>query len=426
MTPTWLDRLLAAAADLDSSGYYALGVPAYLALLGIERWVCARRGLSTAGFARSIGNMSGGLGAIVLGLFLAPLLLGLYFWGYEHLALVRWGEGAWQPWVLAFLLGDLGYYWNHRAGHRFGALWAIHGVHHQCDELDFTVAMRHPWVSDVYAIPFYAPLPLAGVPPGHFFLAISVISFYAFFVHTRSYDFPSLGVLVTPGSHIAHHASNPRYLGQNLGAMFSIWDKLFGTHVVVTPDDPPRLGTPDGYRTHDGAYAQWIYWRDLGALWRAAGSLRERLRLLVGRPGWRPAGAAPLIYRPARPEAELSPALKRYVTVQFGGTVALAVFVLWLRARHGLAVQLASVALVLWSLAALGRLLDGRAGAVRLEAARLAATGGWGLGLALAPGWAPAGWAPAGWALVGVALSGALGLRPGGVLRVAPPATPRP
>lgn len=382
------NALARAAADLDSSGYYALGIPAYLLLLGLERLLCRWRGLETAGFARSIGNMSGGLGAIVIGLFLAPLLIGLYLWGFEHLALVRWPEGSWVPWVLAFLLGDLGYYLNHRAGHRFGLLWAIHGVHHQCDRLDFTVAMRHPWVSDAYAIPFYAMLPIAGVPAGHFFLAISVISFYAFFVHTRSYDFPSLGVLVTPGSHIAHHAKNPRYLGKNLGAMFSLWDRLFRTHVVVDPAEPPLLGTPDGYRTHDGAYAQAIYWGDLLALWRATPAWRERLRLLWARPGWRPEGVPRPATRPARPEEELSAGLKAYVTVQFGASVVLAVFVLWLRARHSLPVQIVCAGLILWSTAALGRLLDGRARARRAEVWRLGAGACLALWLAATPGYA--------------------------------------
>ena len=386
-----LERLVQAAGDLDSSGYYALGIPAYLLLLGLERLICRWRGLERAGFARSIGNMSGGLGAIVIGLFLAPLLIGLYLWGFEHLALVRWPEGSWVPWVLAFLLGDLGYYLNHRAGHRLGILWTIHGVHHQCDRLDFTVAMRHPWVSDAYAIPFYALLPLSGVPAGHFFFAISIISFYAFFVHTRSYDFPSLGVLVTPGSHIAHHAKNPRYLGKNLGAMFSIWDRLFGTHVAIDPAEPPELGTPDGYRTHDGAYAQAIYWGDLAAIWRACPTWRDRLRLLVARPGWRPAGVARRPALPARPEQDLSAGLKAYVTLQFGVSVVLAVFVLWLRARHSLPVQIVCAGLVLWSTSALGRLLDGRPGAARGEGLRLCVTGGLALWLAATPGYLAAG-----------------------------------
>ena len=37
--------------------------------------------------------------------------------------------------------------------------------------------------------------------------------------------------------------------------MFTFWDRLFGTHVDLYPDDPPRLVTPGGVRTYDGANA---------------------------------------------------------------------------------------------------------------------------------------------------------------------------
>lgn len=410
------DRFLRAAADLDSSGYYALGIPAYLLLLFGERWLARLRGLPRTPFGRAIGNISAGLGALVVGLFLAPLLIGLYLWGFDHLALVRWAPGSWVPWVLAFLLGDFGYYLNHRAGHRFGLLWTIHGVHHQCDSLDFTVAMRHPWLSDLSAIPFYAALPLAGVPPGHFFLAISVISFYAFFVHTRVYDFPSLGFLVTPGSHIAHHAKNPRYMGKNLGAMFSLWDRLFGTFVVVDPAEPPVLGTPDGYRTHSGAFAQWIYVRDLWRVFWSAPDWRARGQLLWARPGWVPPGGSRPEVTLARPDATFSAGLRAYVTLQFGVTLILAVFVLWLRARHGLAIQVLLAALVLASLASLGALLDGRPRARLREGVRLVISAGLALWLATAPGYE--------WVGVALCAVSVLGLGGLALARLGPPAAP--
>jgi hypothetical protein len=54
--------------------------------------------------------------------------------------------------------------------------------------------------------------------------------------------------------------------------MFTLWDRMFGTHVEVRPDDPPCLGTPKPYETHNGARAQWIGWRDL---WHAAARSRR-------------------------------------------------------------------------------------------------------------------------------------------------------
>ena len=36
-------------------------------------------------------------------------------------------------------------------------------------------------------------------------------------------------LLVTPSAHRVHHGSNPEYIDKNFGAVFIVWDKLFGT-----------------------------------------------------------------------------------------------------------------------------------------------------------------------------------------------------
>src|SRR5205085_2826705 len=152
--------LLKNSDRLDTSGYYALGIPAYVLLVLLELWWTKRSGLVAYRFADSFGNLSAGLGEIIIGLFIGPYLIALYDLGFEKYAFVHWPEGSWIPWVLAFLVSDFCYYCYHRAGHRVAIFWAIHGVHHQSEEFNVTVAMRHPWLSDFYSAPFYAPLPL--------------------------------------------------------------------------------------------------------------------------------------------------------------------------------------------------------------------------------------------------------------------------
>jgi sterol desaturase/sphingolipid hydroxylase (fatty acid hydroxylase superfamily) len=356
---------------LDTNGYYALGLPLYAAIVAAELAVARWRRRRVYALCDTIGNLSAGVGEVVLGLFLGPLLLWLYDFGYERIALVRWSDGSIVPWVLAFFLGDFCYYVYHRAGHRVAALWAIHGVHHQSEQMNVSVALRHPWLSDVYSAPFYAPLPLLGIPPQHFFVAISLISFYSLTVHTRFFNRPSFWIFVTPATHVVHHAKNPRYRGKNLGAMFSIWDKVFGTHVEVDPAEPPELGVVDGYRTHDGALAQWLGWRDLIANARRAIGLRDKIRVFLMHPGWLPPGVERIRHPHARDEREVPRSVKAYVVVQMALTVACAVWVLWFRDRHSLLVLACGAAFLLWSLASLGALLDGRSGARGSEAARV-------------------------------------------------------
>lgn len=352
---------------LDTNGYYALGLPLYASIVVAEILVARARKRRVYRFARTVGNVTAGVGEVVLGLFLGPVLLGLYDFGYAHLALVRWSDGSIVPWVLAFLLGDLCYYLYHRAGHAVAVLWAIHGVHHQADEMNVSVALRHPWLSDVYSAPFYALLPMAGVPPAHFFVAISIISFYALTVHSWFFRRPGFGIFVTPQTHIVHHAKNPRYRGKNLGAMFSIWDKLFGTHVEIDPADPPIIGSTDGYRTHDGTFAQWVGFRDLVVAARAAPTLREKLRVFFSHPGY---GVPRREVVPARDEALIPATTKLYVALQLVTTLAGAAWLLWLRSRHPTWLLVAGAIGIVWSLSSMGALLDGRPHARRGEMLR--------------------------------------------------------
>src|SRR5437763_2302537 len=120
---------------METTAYYAFGVPIYFLIVLVESLVARRRGHPVPSFADSFGNIGAGLGAIAVGLFLGPWLLFLYDRALETFALVRWERGSWVAWVLALLLADMGHYWHHRMDHRVAACWAVHGVHHQPVEM---------------------------------------------------------------------------------------------------------------------------------------------------------------------------------------------------------------------------------------------------------------------------------------------------
>lgn len=363
---------------LETNGYYALGLPLYAAIVAAELLVAKRHRRSVYRLTDTMSNLAAGIGEVVLGLFLGPLLLALYDFGFDRLAIVRWGsdlKGEAAKWTLAFLLGDLCYYVYHRAGHTLAVLWAIHGVHHQAREMNVSVALRHPWLSDLYSAPFYAVIPLLGVPPTHFFVAISFISFYALTVHSHFFHRPSLFVFVTPASHIVHHAKNAPYVGKNFGAMFTIWDRMFGTHVDLDPSIAPDLGTSDGYRTHSGALAQWLGFRDIVARLRHAAGARDVLRVLMGPPGARPAKMDRETHPSARQDDAIPAVTKRYALVQMIVTTALAAWVLWFRDDHSNVVGACGASFIVLSLIAIGGLLDGRAYAVKLEVIRWGVAG---------------------------------------------------
>lgn len=352
---------------METTAYYAFGVPLYALLVVVERIRARRAGRQPLAFAPSFGNISAGLGSIVVGLFLGPALLLLYSWAEHTFAIVHWDKGSLVPWLLALVLADFGHYWHHRLDHRVAACWAVHGVHHMPEEMNFTVAMRHAWFSDLYSFPFYAPLPLFGVPASHFFVATTLLSFHALITHTCEMDFPSFGFLVTPSSHVLHHAKNPRYLDKNFGAMLGIWDRLFGTYVRVDPSEPPVWGTVRGYATHDGAKAQWVLWRDLIERARRAKSVRERLGVLFGRPG-----SGPTLEPVSAPPASASTKTKAWVALQLSLTIVFSLWIFVWRDDHSWALKLAAAIAITATLVTLGGLLDGRPRARRTEALRLA------------------------------------------------------
>jgi len=360
-------------AQWETTAYYALGVPLYVSLVGVESWAAKRRGRPTPSFAESVGNIGAGYGTIVLGLFLGPALVALYLWAFSHFALVHW-RSLWVPWLLAVVLADLGHYCHHRLDHRVALCWAVHGVHHQPEEMNFTVAMRHAWFSDLYSFPFYAPLPLLGVPVSHFFFATTLLSFHALITHSQEYRFPSLGIFVTPQSHVLHHAKNPRYIDRNFGAMLCVWDRIFGTYAALDPTEPPVYGTHQGYETHDGALAQWVLFRQLFALARQARSLADKIRVFTSRPGWAPPGASFAPLPPPRRSAEIPLGTKLYVAAQLALTVILSLYIFVLRDDQPLALQLGAAVAMLAALLSLGGLLDGRRGAVLHEALRVSLT----------------------------------------------------
>jgi alkylglycerol monooxygenase len=369
--------------DLDTNAYYAFGIPFYVALMLFEQWLARRRGLVVYRFADTLGNFCAGLGEVTVGLFLGPALLWLYAFGYQHLRLITWPKSSPVPWVLAFFIADFGYWMYHRAGHRVGLLWAVHGVHHQSEELNVSVGTRHPWFADTYAFVFYIPVPMLGITSVQFFVAISAISFYALLLHSKVLHWPGLFIFTTPQTHIVHHATNPRYIGKNLGAMFTLWDRLFRTHVEVEPSDPPRLGTRAGYRSHDAALSQWLHFRDLLEMRRCATRWQDKLLVFVKHPGWVPPGVTPPARQPhARPSAEIPPLTRRYAAVQVGLTIVFAMAVLWFRYSYSLWLQLAAAGIVFWSTWSVGGLLDGRERAQEHELLRLLCA----LGVAIALG----------------------------------------
>lgn len=360
-------------SGLETTAWYALGIPVVAGVFGLELALAKLRRAPIYSFAETLSNLSAGLGTLLIGVFLGPLLLAGWDAAYA-LSPIPWPPDAWWRWPVALLFADLCYYLWHRAGHTFGFLWAIHGVHHQHEHLNATVGLRLEWFADPFAGLFFLAMPLLGCDSLTGYAMIALLSLYTLTTHSPLLNRWNLGLLVSGASHGAHHSRDLRYAGRNYGAMFTLWDRLGGTYAWGVAWEELRAEVPTVSRSHDSVASQWVLLRELGADLRASAGWGERWRLLFG---------APRIH--AHPGAKSEEALARelgsgqrlYLLALFLWSLAGGIWILWTRdERHPVTLALGT-ALVLWSLRAQGGLIDGRPGAAREEGLR------WLVGLAL-------------------------------------------
>ncbi len=280
-------------------------IPFFLLLL-IGEWTAARklqqleaggpgqpppRPLSGAYLTRdSWASIS--MGLVSVGTTAAWKFLALLGYAALYAYLAPWHLSAtrWYTWVIALVGVDLLYYSYHRMAHRVRLLWATHQAHHSSQYFNLATALRQKW-NNSGEILIWIPLPLLGVPPWLVFASFSVNLIYQFWVHTerittmwRPFEF----VFNTPSHHRVHHGMDPEYLDKNYGGILIVWDRLFGSF------------QPEIFRPHYGLTKQvdtFNIWRlqthEYVAIARdvkSAERLADRVRYIVGPPGWRPHG----------------------------------------------------------------------------------------------------------------------------------------
>ncbi|SCK11014.1 sterol desaturase family protein [Vogesella sp. LIG4] len=213
------------------------------------------------------------------------LVIPLYQLLYQHRLFTP--PGGWGGTLLLFLAQDFLYYWFHRASHRVRWLWAAHSVHHSSTRLNLSTAFRQSVLYPLAGMwAFWLPLAWLGFAPQQVVAVVLLNLAFQFFVHTQA--LPKLGWLEylfnTPSIHRSHHAQNPRYIDHNYAGVLVIWDRLFGSYVAETADEPCRYGTVKPVHSVNPLWVNVVEWRDMLRETLAARSWRARLTLLFGAP----------------------------------------------------------------------------------------------------------------------------------------------
>jgi len=345
--------------------YIALAVPGFFVLIAIELAIARRRGARVYRVNDAVNAISCGMTQQLVMLFTTAAMVALYTAVYDRTRVVTWERAAW-PWLISFVGVDFLYYWWHRASHEVNVLWAAHVVHHQSEEYNLAVALRQGILTSWTALPFYLPLAIVGVPPIVWAAQVSFSTLYQFWIHTRLVGRLPRALewaLNTPSHHRVHHATNPQYLDKNHGAIFIVWDRLFGT--FAEEREEPRYGLTKPLASFNPLWAQVHYWVDLVRWTRRAPTVRDAIAVWLRGPDWHPAWMGDVGDRTGQVvgkyDPPLAPSTARTVVLGFAAMVAVT-FVLMLFAPQLPVAVLAVAAVVVLSLLQLfGAVFDRRA-----------------------------------------------------------------
>jgi sterol desaturase/sphingolipid hydroxylase (fatty acid hydroxylase superfamily) len=160
------------------------------------------------------------------------------------------------PWPVAdtglslmagFLLLDLLYYLVHRLEHAVPYLWRLHALHHSDPDVDVTTSVRHHPVEILFtSVTYWLAVLVLDVPAiaaaGH---GLAVFATAA--VQHGNIRLPERverwlqPVLVTVDMHRIHHSVAFDQANSNYGAVFSVWDRLFGSYMSLSRAQHNRL-----------------------------------------------------------------------------------------------------------------------------------------------------------------------------------------
>jgi len=401
-------------------GIIQASIPLFFLLIALEVVWSQRTGARALRLNDALSDIGCGIMSQMAGIFDKAITLGVFIWISTHASVQRllpalpaWPERAPFPdaggvdvpallgWSAVFVLVDLCYYWSHRLSHEVNVLWAGHVVHHQSEEYNLAVALRQATIGKLMTWVFYVPLALAGVPWRMFVTAYGLNLVYQFVLHTRAVGTlwgPVEWLMNTPSHHRVHHGINPKYQDRNYGGVFIVFDRLFGTFQLE--EEAVVYGTTKPLQRWNPVAANLQVFTQIWHDARRATRWEDRLRIVFGRPGWRPPErGAPEVPREVTPETfvkfdpPLPAPLAAYGLVQF--TVALAAGVVLLKRAPSLPVGQAAAAafFVVVALAGVGGVFERAKWARPLETARLVALGTACVVLAVAvPSMAPLGW----------------------------------
>jgi sterol desaturase/sphingolipid hydroxylase (fatty acid hydroxylase superfamily) len=264
-----------------------LSIPVYALVIGIEIFFSywhEKKYYSTKGILSNVylSALNFTLDILIRGLCLAVL------WYFHQFRFTGIDKAA-HPliyWSALLIAQDFMFYWLHRVDHYCRFFWAVHVTHHSSEEFNLTVGFRSSVFQPLYRFIYFIPLSLVGFDPLDTMFMYAATQIYGILIHTKTVG--KLGilewVLSTPSHHRVHHASNVKYLDKNMGMVFIIWDRLFGT--FAKEDEEVKFGLTSNINSYNPLHMVFHEWKNIGQDLKKGNSIRDKFMYVFGPPGW--------------------------------------------------------------------------------------------------------------------------------------------
>lgn len=145
--------------------------------------------------------------------------------------------------IVAVLALDFSSWLVHLIMHKVKTLWGFHLVHHTDNNVDVTTGLRHhPGDSILRGVFFLLLIFVSGATMYGVMIYQTLLVLATAFTHAnislpQRLDNALSYFLVSPNMHKVHHHWKQPYTDSNYGAVFSIWDRLFGTFKTLDPKE---------------------------------------------------------------------------------------------------------------------------------------------------------------------------------------------
>lgn len=226
----------------------------------------------------------------VLNFSLDILVLGVCLFVLNYFYRFRFFEinNVYLYWTVLLISQDFMYYWLHRVDHYCRMFWAVHVTHHSSEEFNLTVGFRSSVFQPLYRFVYFIPLVLVGFKGVDIMFMYAATQIYGILIHTKTVG--KLGIfesfLSTPSHHRVHHASNVKYLDKNMGMVFIIWDKLFGTFAPEEENEKVVFGLTENIKTYNPIKMVFHEWKNIFNDLKKPSSLKAKFMYVFGPPGW--------------------------------------------------------------------------------------------------------------------------------------------